>query len=372
MKNKALFLLLLVAISFFCCKSAIEIPAIPISNIDIDFPITETLEFKPFNKYDIFTEGFRVIDDSILWSFEEGKYDFGSCYNLDTGEKLATIVSRGRAANELTRLEYFDIIGDSVLLYAGQNTIKTFAKKDIIDNIPMGERKFSVITAPDSILVYRMAKLPNGSVLATIEPALDEFNKGKINEFNQKSVALFTNKEANSYETINYESFDIEEAESAELSTNDLIKCAYSNGAIGVKNSDMAVFSVWGQFILYTFDIKNGNVVNEKRYTKMQRTTGGKGTFKTTNDRHLSIEYMQTNDKYIMCAVYGYLSEEDRKNKLTKAAIFVFDWELNPIKRFDFSVPQNIYYTISKDCSSVYSCELNEEGLLLYKADLNI
>ena len=45
--------------------------------------------------------------------------------------------------------------------------IKAFAKKDIIDNIPMGERKYSVVIVPDSIWVRRMVKLPNGFVLAT-------------------------------------------------------------------------------------------------------------------------------------------------------------------------------------------------------------
>ncbi len=112
-----------------------------------------------------------MIDDSILWSVEENEDNFGFCYDLNTGKKLSTIASRGRAANELTELEDFQIIGDSVQLYAYPNMIKTFAKRDIIDNVPMGERKFTVTIAPDSIWVRRMVKLPNGFVLATLMPA---------------------------------------------------------------------------------------------------------------------------------------------------------------------------------------------------------
>lgn len=135
----------------------------------------------------------------------------------------------------------------------------------------MGERQFSLTTIPDSILVSRMTKLPNGSVLATIRPSIFEYEQTKMNEFNQKSIAIFNDKEVNSYETIDYENFDIKKAGDKELSSNDLVKIAYSDGHIEIRNNDMAVFSVSNQFILYTFDINDGNVLNEKIYTKMQR-----------------------------------------------------------------------------------------------------
>ena len=342
-----------------------------ISNIDEDFPVTEKLEFKPFKKYDIFERGGCVIDDSVLWHFERGKQDFGSCYDLNTGEKLAVIASRGNAANELAELEWFNMVGDSVLLYANRNTIKTFAIKDIVSNMPAGEREFSVTTSPDSILASRMTKLPNGSALATIRPVLF-YDIGKRNEINKKSVVVFDNNKANAYETITYDSFDIEKAKGEQLAANDLIKYAYAQGSIAVKNNDTAVFSVNHQFIMYTFDINNGNVVNEKRYTKIQRKDGKEASFTTINDRNLSIGAMKVTDKYILCGVDGYLSEKDKESGLRKKAIFVFDWNLNPIKKFELPNRKKGYYTISNDCSSLYFCEYNEEGLTLYKADLTI
>lgn len=371
MKTNAQLLLLLIGLSFSSCNSTVKNQATPISDLDKDFPTTEKLELKPFNKYNILNEGFCMIDDSTLWCIREGKSDFGTCYNLYTGDKLSIIASKGRAANELTQLENLIMIGDSVQLYTAQNTIKTFAKQDIMNNIPMGERKFSVTTVPDSIWVRRIVKLPNGSVLATIMPALSEFEQTKMNEFNKKSVAIFNDKKANSYETINYESFDMEEAKDMELPVNDLIKCAYADGSIEIKNNDIAVFSVSHQFILYTFDIKNGNVINEKRYTQMQRT-GGEGSLSTTNDRQIEILSMKINDKYILCFAKGFFSEKDKDSKLDKRALFVFDWELNPIKKFYLPYRENGYYTISNDGRAVYFRENNEDGLVLYKADLNI
>lgn len=376
MKTKIQFLLLLISISFFSCNSTIKKPVAPVSDIDTDFPFVEKLEFEPFSKYDIIGDGFCVIEDSILWYIKMQGADFGSCYNLYTGEKLSTIVSKGRAANELTDLEYFNMVGDSIQFYTyGNRIIKSFAKKDIITNIPMGERRFSLTTIPDSILISRMIKLPNGSVLATIRPTIFEYEQTKMNEFNKKSIAIFNDKEANSYETIDYENFDIEKAGDKELSSNDLIKAAYADGHIAIKDNDIAVLSMCNQFILYTFDIKSRNVVNEKRYTKIQREKVRDEHFiscRVINDKKLEINNIKTNDKYILCMVSGYLSDKDKETKLLKKAIFVFDWQLNPIKEFDLPKKESGYYIISNDCKSVYFCEDNVDGFALYKAEINI
>lgn len=106
----------------------------------------------------------------------------------------------------------------------------------------------------------------------------------------------------------------------------------------------------------------------------MQRSPGGNQSsilVTTTNDRRLSIGIMKTNDKYILCTAYGYFSEEDKDAKLSKGAVFVFDWELNPIKKF--ALPDNLhaFYSISNNCKSIHYCESKEDGLTLYKADLN-
>lgn len=70
----------------------------------------------------------------------------------------------------------------------------------------------------------------------------------------------------------------------------------------------------------------------------MQREEVRSKTFaslNTMNEKHIGIESMKLNDKYILCDVKGYFSEEDKDSKLMKEAIFVFDWQLNPIKKFD-------------------------------------
>lgn len=378
MKTKTPLLLFLIGFSFFSCNDTTKKSTT--SDISSDFPTTEKLEIKfsnqlaikSFDKYNISESGICVIDDSILWYVEDGKDNLGACYDLNTGKLLSVIASRGTAANEVNGLTGFKIVGDSILLHEGRNTIKTFAKKDILDNIPMEYRKVSVTTTPDSIWVSRMTKLPNGSVLATIRPPF-EFEKEKINEINKKSVALFNTNKANSYETIKYDSFDVKAAKDKEIAANDLIKWTYAQGFVETKDNNTAVFSVSDQFILYTFDLNSGSVINEKIYTSPQRTRE-EMSFTTTNDMNLNIQAMKVNAKYILCKVGGYFSEEDKEAELQKEAIFVFDWDLNPLKKFELPDPEDKlgYYTISNDCNSIYFCEYNEEGITLYKADLNM
>lgn len=373
MKKRVQLLSLLIVISFFSCNNAMKKSVTPISNLGTDFLVTEKLEMKLFNKYGISGNGLCVIDDSVLWYLEDREHDFGSCYDLNTGKELSVIVSRGEAANELIELTGLQIEGDSVLIYEGRNMVKTFAKKDIIDNIPMEDRKVSVATIPNDIFVSQMAKLPNGSVLATIRPAVYPHEKGIISETNKKSIAIFNNNEVKSYETIKYDSFDVEKAKKNEIPANDLIKFTYAQGTIEIKDDNMAVISAHNQFILYTLDLDSGNVVNEKRYTRVRRD-GREGAFTSTNDMSLRIHFMKVNNKYILCKVDGYFSEEDKELELRKDAIFVLDWNLNPIKKFELPDTDGMrgYYTISNDCNSVYFCEYNKEGITLHKADLNI
>lgn len=372
MKKGILFLL--VSIAFGCCNTKKS------STFDMDFPVTEILEFQPsnelaigsFDKYSIAGSGICAIDGSVLWYVEDGKDDCGACYDLNTGEKLAVIARKGTAANEINELAGFKVTGDAVMLCEGRNTIKTFVKKDILGNIPMEKRKVVIATAPENLWVSRMTQLPNGSVIATIRPPF-EFEKGKVDETNKKSVAIFDNNGVKSYETIKYESFDVKKATDKQIDANDLIKWTYAQGLIETKGNDMAVFAASDQFMLYTLDLNSGEVTNEKRYTSILRTEE-EMSFATINDMGLSVLAMKANDKYIVCKVEGFLSKEDKEIELRKEAIFVFDWNLKPVKKFELPDPEEKmgYYTISNDCKLVYFCEYHEDGITLYKADLSI
>lgn len=317
---------------------------------------------------------YYIIEDSVLWHFVHNEHSVGYCYDLNTTKKLSTIAMKGHAANEFTYTYFYDnkMMGDSIQLFTRPMTLKTFAKKDIIENKPMNERNFSVTTVPDSINAGRLIKLPNGSVLVTIRGRTKEPLPFKEYDINNKSIAIINNNEVKGYETIDYDSFDLKMTDS-ELEFCEpkfMIKNDYAAGDIEIKGNDMAVFAVLYQFIMYTFDLNSGKVVKEKRYTNM---VSSGVSHRTANEMEMRMGPMESNDKYIFCPVSGYFSKEDKELNLKKRALLVFDWDLNPIKRFDLPNIEGNFYIVSNDCNSIYEgvCS-EEEGLTLTKADIKI
>lgn len=381
MRKKIQIMAFLPLLSLFGCNNTDKNQIIYATEIYKDFPKSEKLEFKPFNKFNIKELGICFMNDSILWYLENNPNNIGHCYNLNTGKQLSVIGTIGKAKYEFLEMPSITFVGDSVQFYTISKDLKIFSQNDILENKPMDEREYSVINIPDSLSVLRMTRLQNGNTLATIEPTIFIYNKPKLVEceLNKRDVLLFNDKEAKSYNSINYNSFEngYEEGsrEDRKAGIKNQIKYSFANGNLVVRNNDLAVFFANSQFILYTFDIKNGKTLKEKRYTNF-KTTDQHGSVGSSNDLQLRINYALSNDKYILCYVSGYFSAEEKEAKLKKNAIFVFDWNLNPIKRYDLpEIERMSYYRISNDCNSVYLCEYPEDGeygLILHKADINI
>ena len=78
--------------------------------------------------------------------------------------------------------------------------------------------------------------MPDGTVLATVRPAVFEFEKAFSNALNQKSIVLFGENGVKGYDVIDYDSFDLGDAAETEFPANDLVKWNYAQGCIGVKD----------------------------------------------------------------------------------------------------------------------------------------
>ena len=232
-------------------------------DINKEFTVIENLELKHFNEYDAVSYYYLItVDSSILWAFDlENKNNIGSCYDLNTGEKLSTIGTIGNAKYEFTTFpDSYEIVEDSIQFFIHGRYIKTCLISDILENKPMGERRFSITTAPDSIGVWRVIKLPNNSVIS-----LYGSRSGK--NINEKQVVVFNDSCATYYDLINYESPDIKEIIDFDPGLDADLKLCYTNGAIITNGNDKAVVSVYGQFTLNLLDLKSKKVIKEKKFT---------------------------------------------------------------------------------------------------------
>lgn len=365
MKRTFLTVTIFSIITFASCNS--KQSGKQLADLKKDFPKAETLDYKiylkkrmPIDFCPIFTKDMFLILDPFF-----GKTNY--CYNSDTKKQISTLTLPG------TMLENIEITKDSIVFYMPQRVVRTFSKNDFIQDIPVEERLYSELTIPDSIIVSQMTKLPDGSILATIRPPLLPAEKRKEYGINKKSVIRYNGRELKSYKTINYDSFHLTEAKPDEIESKELIQWAYAQGFVKAKDNNIAVFSVNDQFILYTLDLNTGKILNEKRYTDIARD-GSSMSLTTTNDLHLKICQLETTDQYIFCLTDGYFSREDREKNLHQIALCVFDWELNPIKRYEFATKQPFqHYQLSKDCDAIYFMKYPDwYNCKVYKADINL
>lgn len=376
-KNLKVTLFLSLLLMLGCNSGAKKNQVIHTSDVYEDFPKSEKLNFELFNKFDIAADVSPCyIDDSVLWFFDYSDPNtLGSCYDMNTGKKLSTIGGIGRAGYEFTQFPHSIIISNNtVQFYTQRKDLKVFSKKDIVENVPMGERKYSVDYFPDSLAISMVLKLENGDILASIEPnpAPDQNTLYAQCKLNNRDILILNDKEANSYDLINYESFENGNEETPEsgewFGTKDKIKYSLCNGFIMARDNDLAVFTLFNQFAFNTFDIKNKKALKERRYTDIKESKDR--NCGTSNDLGLSIEYGVSNDKYIMFFVSGYFSKEDKINKIRKQAIFSFDWDLHPVKRYDLPKvnPMNSIFIVANDASAIYLFEYKETELVLHKA----
>lgn len=391
MKKRLQILVLLLAIPLL--NSFGEGDSAPLSDFSKDFPVSEKLEFKYFNKYNFKPYiSACFADESVLWLMGETEQNLGVCFDLKTGKELGVIAYKGGGLNQFHGLCKVIFKGDSIQLYSSMREIKTFAKKDIIENKPLEKRKFSYSVSPDKMRACTMHKLPNGSILTTLNegrtfdcglggnaPAVSDEKldiprpsmPGMDEEFNKKSVAIFNSHKANSYETIDYSRFcysTIKEYNVLHEHKIGYIRSCYGLSHIGVKENK-ALFVLKIRPILYTFDLNKGKVIKEKIYSNiiLQDTdkNDGRPRFRTAS--------MKWNDKYIICIIDGYLTKENVKNKIEDTAILVYDWNLNPIKKIDLGRRKDATkYFVSEDCSAVYLREETDHGVTLSKANLNL
>lgn len=354
-----------------CGGNSTNYQPFPLSNIQTDFPECDTLKFEEFNTYDIYDMSDFVIRDSTLWQFTFTSREYvGFCYNLSTGEKYSSIANFGRAANELdNQYRQYLVENDSLyFLYSHQGIVKSIAKKDIINNVPLGERVIKKTRLPDSLFIQQIVKLPNGCLLATNAVGYSQAFPTTNEDVNSPLVLIINNNNIKTYPVIDYNTHHFKMHSEQQFSRVDFIRHSYATGRISCQNNTTAVFSVNNQGILYTLDLTNGKVINEKRYSEMKCESDN---VSSSNDLDLYISHLESNDKYIFCIISGYMNQLDKKENKHKRFMLVFDWNLTPIKRFSLS--RSSFFSFSKDNPSViYEKRLSNKGLTLYKANVNL
>lgn len=325
-----------------------------VHDIDKDFPTTDTLSFEPIKTFNIDQE---VIDftvmDSAVFIVEMGSENFGHCYNINTGEVISTLVSKGSAQNELIKNPLSGIrIKDGNVYFSNQGgVIKKFSTNEILTK-PLGERKVDIISPPNEVATMSYIETGNNELFGTPLPNMnDDFYRYFISV---KDSVIYLEKLNEKYKA----SKNITDKN---LSQAPIISCAFENYNNKVVTADYGM-------MLQIVDLKKRIIENERFYNKIE--VDGKGRLKSNE---FTVANVKCNEKYIYFRTIRSDFSKTTDKDVYNMYVYVFDWNLNPVKKyfagaFNYKKTRN---NISHDGNNYYYMTVSDEDKqVLYKAEI--
>lgn len=332
MKQK-LFLILLLLTS--CTSTNNKQEAAIIHDLNVDFPTADTISMEMIQKFDITPVVYSfAVKDSTMFVLEKSKENFGHCYSLSTGKELSTLLGRGKAAYEMTSIPPSEIFfcGDSIQ-FANEDLrlIKTIAINDILSK-PLGDRKFTTISLPDTIPAYSFSKIGNEMIIGNLFSPVGEddcryfiYDGGKVFYFGNFNKDMLSPK-------TNFKEIDYRMAEAQFASHgNKVVTTTEGKGVI-----------------LQVIDVDKKIIEKERYYINK----------KGEPSPNYGVTEIRCDAKYIYCVI-SIMNKEKTKEageRINNRYILVFDWDLNPIKKYYQSVlPMgSCRYSYSEDCKYAY------------------
>lgn len=340
---KKITLLISLFIIGYSCSS--EQKTDVIKDIDFDFPTTDTITFNPLKTFNIASDVKSIhVKDSVLFVLENNNDNLGYCYSINSGEKISTILNKGRAANE--QIDPFVFFTKDSIQFIDMNTIssrliKTFSLDDIISK-PISERTFSVTHfTQDTLSLYFYVKIGNETIFGTNAKSEKDsdmcyfiFNPEKVFSFGKYEKEIFDSKE----------SYDCKSQGSILMFSH-----------IRLSGDKVIVAYQFGMG-LNVIDTDKKAITKERYYNKFKCNEDG-----FTPIFKYKCKTIECDDENIYYFTRNIMDDDEYMN------ILVFDWELNPIKRYAIKCNRNDFMSY-KD-KTLYLMTQGEETmeLLEYK-----
>lgn len=327
-KNLTIFLLLLIG----CSPKNEKADTQPYSDMDVDFPVEKTIKVEPtlrqtFNIEDDIS--LIMVKEPLILIFDNNKDILGYCYDINSGEKLKPIASFGEANHEIIpgwgarSNPPMQICGDSLEFTDNvSGTIKTFALNDIATKY-LGDRPFSTFKMNDTLKTITYQKINTSTVVGAhnIFPPQDtDSSRFFILDQNQLSYfGVLSDKLFNSNREV------------------DITKKREQLRPIFAYHNDKVVTANNYGVFLNTIDVKNKTVVKERIYTPMKITIDERGVVQIggypSGYKTISI---YCDEQHIYYHAWKSNDDKEKQNFGVPAEIYVlvYDWDLNPIKRY--------------------------------------
>lgn len=322
---------------FFISCSPYREQSVQFRNLEQDFPDSETLICEEIGQYELFDYRNIVIKDSILFVLEQNATNFGRCFNINTGKEINSLVAKGRANNEMGHVDNYMLLGDSLQAISGNRPygLKLYAIDDILKGTVNSPREFVI---PDSLSSFTMELIDNNTLFG-IPDHVDASIDAKYFLFDGHQVEYIgkSNKEL------------IES--NIELNNVDM---RYSNSIRFDRHDNKLIVGICGALQFETIDIKERNINKRCYYNKVKIEIIKEGYTTVWNGKSdHSISQIGCNNEYIYAVCVKVISED-----VFDFFILKFDWELNPIKKYDIE-DNSLTFTFSENSDYLYCIEDN-------------
>ena len=348
--------LILILLFIVSCTSNSKQDGIIIHDLDKDFPTTENISFSPIQSFEIMSQILNfAVKDSSMFMLERNTNDFGHCYNINSGKVISTLIGKGRAQNEMANVIGIELHGDSIMFKPSffLERIKIFATKDILTK-PMGDRKCSTVEIPDSLTSFNFIRIEKDKLFGLYE-----------NRFDDRNEIFFTldDKGASLFGEIKKELFE------DELSNSDMR--SHTNNELFINYKNKIVASRGNGLLLEVIDVNNNTTDFSRYYNKIKvKTKGAYTSISATGALSaFSLIDISCDAKNIYCLSHEGINDEDEFGLF----VYVFDWELNPVKKYELqSSHSDTYcqYYLSEDGKSIYYLTIEDEKQELFMAEI--
>lgn len=358
MKITLLYILLFLV---SCSSSSKKQSDIIIHDTDIDFPTADTIEFTPRQSFEIL-DNIRplwCVKDSVLFVEIYNNPDrLGICYSINSGKEISTIINIGRAANEANTSCSFKYGEDSIHFCDNiYHNIKTFAINDIISK-PMWERPFSINMIPDSLISSHFTKIDTITIFGT------NSNLNQLSYYRNYLYYTYDGKDLSFFGEVRREAFETQK--DYEESVKE--KCLFQTTKIATNKNRVIIANIFG-IALHVVDPHKKKIIKERYYNTYKYNPSNARTFTTSKYQSC---FVLCSDEYVYCVsqVKDEKKSAEMDRKIFENHIFVFDWDLNPIRKYFFVGNDKI--NLSHDGKSLYRLVRNNENdekrdLLEYK-----
>lgn len=336
MKAKLLLCLFL----FASCASTEEL-AIEFQDLERDFPKSEVLAPEVKGNYELYDfPRSMIIKDSLIFIQENTPTNFGRCFHIESGKELTTIINKGKANFEMLHVDKLKLWGDSIAAISGNHprALKIYSINDILNVNHNTQREFIL---PDTTAGFSFDMIGDNSIVG-ISSIIDKKYDEKYYISNGDSVTFFGKVSDKLIQS------------NLELSNSDKRGACFSQFTL---HNGKVVAMTGSALQLEVIDVKTCKIEKQRFYNRIELyIEKSEASVMMQGRTKLTGRAVAANDKHIFVICLNVI---DSEKEIYDTSLLVFDWELNPVKKYVINEKLYPFY-FSEGCDFLYALQESE------------